>query len=62
MLVIQGTKDKHIYHEKMEQFIRTTFGDVAEYHRLDGAGHSPFYELPETVNRLILDFVERVSR
>ncbi|KAL2008440.1 hypothetical protein VTN00DRAFT_6634 [Thermoascus crustaceus] len=61
LLVIQGTKDKHIYHEKMEKFVRTTFGDAAEYHRLDGVGHSPFHERPETVNRLILDFIERVS-
>ncbi|KAL1962667.1 hypothetical protein VTN77DRAFT_9301 [Rasamsonia byssochlamydoides] len=58
-LVIQGTADRHIRHEKLEALMRTLFPAVTEYHRLEGVGHACFYEKPEEVDRLIVEFVQR---
>ncbi|KKA19450.1 hypothetical protein T310_6574 [Rasamsonia emersonii CBS 393.64] len=60
-LVIQGTADRHVRHEALESFMRTQFPDVSEYHRLDGVGHACFYEKPDVVDRLIVEFVQRVQ-
>lgn len=41
--------------------MRTQFPDMLEYHRLDGVGHACFYEKPDVVDRLIVEFVRRVQ-
>jgi pimeloyl-ACP methyl ester carboxylesterase len=41
--------------------MKTHFPDVTEYHRLEGVGHACFYEKPDEVNRLILNFVQRIE-
>lgn len=46
--------------EKHEEFMKQNFGDNLDYRRLPGAGHAPFYELPEIVDPMILQFVQRV--
>ncbi len=48
--------------EKHEEFMKQNFGDNLDYQRLPGAGHSPFYELPDVVNPMILQFVRRVYK
>ncbi|PBK60709.1 alpha/beta-hydrolase [Armillaria solidipes] len=60
ILCIQGTEDVLVDVEKHEKFMRGHFGDNLDYQRLPGAGHSPFYELPEVVNLNILQFVRRI--
>lgn len=58
-LVIHGEDDKHIYVDKIESFMKNNFGNV-EFHALQGVGHASFYESPEIVNKLILDFIVKV--
>lgn len=62
IICIQGTEDTMMELEKHEEFMKKNFGDNLDYRRLPGAGHSPFYELPEVVNPMILQFVRRVYR
>jgi pimeloyl-ACP methyl ester carboxylesterase len=59
-LSIHGVKDRHMCVDKMEKFMHGNFKNV-EFHRLDSAGHAPFYEQPSVVNKIILDFVNRIS-
>ncbi|KAK0203311.1 Alpha/Beta hydrolase protein [Desarmillaria ectypa] len=60
ILCIQGTEDMLVDLEKHEEFMKKHFGDNLDYRRLPGAGHMPFYELPEIVGLNILQFVQRV--
>ncbi|PBK60694.1 alpha/beta-hydrolase [Armillaria solidipes] len=60
ILCIQGTEDTLMDLEKHEEFMKQNFGDNLDYRRLPGAGHAPFYELPEIVDPMILQFVQRV--
>ncbi|KAK0435276.1 alpha/beta-hydrolase [Armillaria borealis] len=60
ILCIQGTEDVLVDVEKHEKFMKEHFGDNLDYRRLPGAGHAPFYELPEVVNLNILQFVRRI--
>jgi len=46
--------------DKMENFMQNNF-EQAEFHRIAQAGHAPFYEQPQLVNKLILDFVLKRS-
>ncbi|KAK0472283.1 Alpha/Beta hydrolase protein [Armillaria novae-zelandiae] len=62
ILCIQGTEDIMMELERHEEFMKQSFGDNLEYRRLPGAGHSPFYELPDVVNPMILQFVRRVYK
>ena len=57
-LVIHGEEDRHIYVDKIEEYMKTNFGNV-EFHRVKGAGHATFYETPEFVNRTVLEFVSK---
>jgi len=57
-LVIHGVEDRHMYVDKLEAFMKGNFGNV-EFHRVEGVGHAPFYEVPEFVNRTVLDFVKK---
>ncbi|SJK99136.1 uncharacterized protein ARMOST_02423 [Armillaria ostoyae] len=47
ILCIQGTEDVLVDVEKHEEFMKEHFGDNLDYRRLPGAGHAPFYELPD---------------
>jgi pimeloyl-ACP methyl ester carboxylesterase len=58
-LVIQGTADKHLLVDNMEKSIKSRF-DIVEFLRMEGVGHAAFYEQPETVNRTILAFIQRI--
>ncbi|KAK0435277.1 alpha/beta-hydrolase [Armillaria borealis] len=60
ILCIQGTDDVLIDSEKHEELMKKHFGDNMDYRRLPGAGHAAFYELPEVVNPMIIQFVQRV--
>ncbi|KAK0237450.1 alpha/beta-hydrolase [Armillaria nabsnona] len=62
ILCIQATEDTMMELEKHEEFMKQNFGDNLDYRRLPGAGHSPFYELPDVVNPMILQFVRRVYK
>jgi pimeloyl-ACP methyl ester carboxylesterase len=59
-LSIHGVQDKHMCVDKMENFMHDNFNNV-EFHRLESAGHAPFYEQPVVVNKIIMDFVARIS-
>jgi pimeloyl-ACP methyl ester carboxylesterase len=59
-LSIHGVGDKHMWADKMENFMKSNF-DLVEFHKLAGVGHAPFYERPEAVNKYILDFVHKIS-
>jgi len=50
-----------MYADKVEGFMKENFGNV-EFHRVEGAGHSPFYEKPDFVNKTILSFVEKITK
>ncbi|KAK0444612.1 Alpha/Beta hydrolase protein [Desarmillaria tabescens] len=60
ILCIQATEDTMFEAERHEEIMRRNFGDNLDYRRLPGAGHSPFYELPEIVNPMILQFVQHL--
>ncbi|KAK0193145.1 alpha/beta-hydrolase [Armillaria mellea] len=60
ILCIHGTEDVLFDVEKHEKFMKKHFGNNLDYRRLPGAGHAPFYELPEVVNLNILQFVRRI--
>lgn len=60
VLSVHGVEDRHMYVDKLEVFMKSHFVKV-EFIRLAGAGHAPFYEKPEVVNKFILEFVSRVS-
>ncbi|KAK0220617.1 Alpha/Beta hydrolase protein [Armillaria fumosa] len=60
ILCIQGAEDVLVDVEKHEKFMKEHFGGNLDYRRLPGAGHAPFYELPEVVNLNILQFVRRI--
>ncbi|KAK0472281.1 Alpha/Beta hydrolase protein [Armillaria novae-zelandiae] len=62
ILCIQGTEDTMMELGKHEEFMKKNFGDNLDYRRLPGVGHSPFYELPEVVNPMILQFIRRVYK
>lgn len=58
--IVHGVDDKHLSVQKMRQFARVEF-EHAEFHAVDEAGHMCFYERPEKTNRVILDFMLRIS-
>lgn len=60
MMAIHGIEDRHMWVDKMENFMQNNF-EQAEFHRIAQAGHAPFYEQPQLVNKLILDFVLKRS-
>ena len=60
ILCIQGTDDVLIDSAKHEELMKKHFGDNMDYRRLPGAGHACFYDLPEVVNPMIIQFVQRV--
>ena len=60
-LAIHGEEDRHIYVDKVEMFMMENFGNV-EFHRLAGVGHMVFYENAKATNRLILNYVQRLTR
>ncbi|KAK0237425.1 alpha/beta-hydrolase [Armillaria nabsnona] len=60
ILCIQATGDKLMEQDKHEAFMKRHFGDNLDYQRIPGGGHAPFYEFPETVNSMIIEFIQRV--
>lgn len=58
-LVLQGDKDKHVVWDNLQKFMGTF--KKSEFVLLRGAGHAPFFEQPQEVNKAILDFVRRVA-
>lgn len=72
VLVIQGKEDACVDAELVRSYMTENgvkFGrdeddtrSVHEFHVIEGVGHSPFYEAPETVDRLILNFVRKIER
>jgi pimeloyl-ACP methyl ester carboxylesterase len=59
-LVLQGTADKHLLVDKVEDFMRSHF-DRIEFHRMEAVGHALFYEQPEFVNSTILAFIQKIA-
>lgn len=73
VLVIQGKEDACVDAELVSTYmpengVRFSFDEdessrsAHEFHVIQGLGHSPFYEAPETANRLILNLVRKVQR
>ncbi|KAG7446699.1 alpha/beta-hydrolase [Guyanagaster necrorhizus] len=61
ILCIQAMGDTLMESDKHEEFMKRHFGDNLEYRRVPGGGHAPFYEYPEIVNPMIIEFVRRVT-
>jgi pimeloyl-ACP methyl ester carboxylesterase len=57
ILLIWGTKDNDVSPE-MVQAIRKALPDV-QFKQLDGIGHDPQVEVPDTVNSLVIDFLKQ---
>ncbi|PBK60728.1 alpha/beta-hydrolase [Armillaria solidipes] len=60
ILCIQATGDKLMEQDKHEAFMKRHFGNNLDYRRIPGGGHAPFYEFPENVNSMIIEFIQRV--
>lgn len=58
-LVVQGTADRHVQHDKLGSLMEKHFSGVYTFHRLEGVGHACFYEKPDEVGRSIVEFVQR---
>ena len=59
-LLIQGQDDKHSDTVKLLPIAKQVLPNM-EVHIIDDIGHAPAYEATEEHNRLLLDFVQRVS-
>jgi pimeloyl-ACP methyl ester carboxylesterase len=59
ILLIWGTEDHDVPFEFHREVL--TLLKQAEFHPLPGMGHVPYYEAPELVNPLLIDFVRRHS-
>jgi pimeloyl-ACP methyl ester carboxylesterase len=60
IIAIQGLDDQHIIPDKLENLLKRNFAKI-EYHGLPDVGHAPFWENPDTTNKLILEFVQNHS-
>lgn len=56
VLLIWGKEDQTIPATDIEK-VRNSIPDI-EFHAIDGAGHLPHYEQPDTVNRILLEFLK----
>jgi pimeloyl-ACP methyl ester carboxylesterase len=56
VLLIWGKEDQTISASDIEK-VRFSIPDI-EFHAIDGAGHFPHYEQPDTVNRILFEFLK----
>ena len=57
VLLIQGALDTHCRADVLVRQVKEAYADVT-VHVLEGVGHSPHFEQAETVNDVILKFIE----
>lgn len=59
VLVVQGTEDLHCLYETMISIARRVY-DRVEVKMMPGIGHSPHFESPAEVNRIVGDWAKKV--